>query len=133
MSESGAELAGPCPPSDNTTMLAVLEQYAQGGFHHSFEVDEDGPSLTCPVCGAESPVATVELHSLRRLEGASDPDDMVAIAAVSCPACGAKGTLVLGYGPSSTRVDAETLLALRDCRSEPGPPPSSAPGESTRS
>ena len=62
-------------------------------------------------------------QSVRRLEGASDPDDMVAIAAIVCPACATRGVLVLGFGPSSSLVDAETLQALRDGSHESDLPP----------
>jgi hypothetical protein len=49
---------------------------------------------------------------LRRIEGASDPADMIAIAAVKCPNCGTKGTAVLGFGPEADEDDAEVLRRL---------------------
>ena len=53
---------------------------------------------------------------LCRLEGVSDPDDMLAAAALRCPNCGALGTVLLNYGPEAPIDDAEVLLALADER-----------------
>ena len=59
-------------------------------------------------------------HSqLRRLEGASDPDDMLVLAAVVCPQCSTRGFLVLNYGPSASAEDAAILGQLE----QPAPPP----------
>jgi hypothetical protein len=130
-----ADLIGgafPDAPGDHTTITAVLDHYAAAGFAGEFEV-EDGPTVICSACGAASPADHVSRESVRRLEGASDPDDMVAIAAIVCPACATRGVLVLGFGPSSSLTDAETLSALRDGSADSDLPPDAAPGESTDS
>ena len=54
----------------------------------------------------------VRCTTLRRLEGASDPDDMLAIAALVCSQCGARGTVVLHYGPQSDPRDDAILQGL---------------------
>ena len=115
-------------PGDETTMTNVLEGYAEGGFDSSFVVTDDS-ELECVECGAVSAPSDVSMSSLRRLEGASDPDDMVAVVAVTCPACGAQGTLVLGFGPMSTAEDAQVLRDLQDDRGDRAAPGNSAPGE----
>jgi hypothetical protein len=71
------------------------------------------------------------MSSLRRLEGESDPADMMAVVAVTCPACAATGTLTLGFGPTSSAEDADVLHALRDARNDSKVPGNSAPGETT--
>ncbi len=58
------------------------------------------------------PAADVRVDALRRLEGASDPDDLLAVAAAECRVCGTRATLVLGYGPSATTDDTEVLASL---------------------
>jgi hypothetical protein len=58
------------------------------------------------------------------LEGASDPDDELAIAAIRCPQCQASGTLVLNYGPSASAADQLVYQELG-----PVPPPPSGAGE----
>ena len=101
-------------PSDNTTLTAVLAAYQDDGYREQLMVDDDG-GLTCARCGNRAEPEDIELHSLRRLEGASDPDDMVAVLAVACPSCGAKGTLVLPFGPQASEAEAEVLAAARGC------------------
>jgi len=118
------------PPSDETTLTDVLEAYAQGGFTSSFVVTDDS-QLECIECGRVSSPAAVSMSSLRRLEGASDPDDMVAIVALTCPSCGSKGTLVLGFGPMATVQDSDVLKTLRDDRGDATAPGNSAHGETT--
>ena len=49
----------------------------------------------------------------RRLEGASDPDDMISVVAVTCPRCGTGGTLVLKYGPTAPENEAAVGQQLR--------------------
>jgi hypothetical protein len=117
-------------PSDETTMIEVLEGYAQGGFDSSFVATDDS-GVECLECGTVSSPPTVSMSSLRRLEGASDPDDMVAVVAITCPSCGARGTAVLGYGPMATLQDAEVLKSLKDDRADKDAPGNSAHGETT--
>ena len=102
----------PSVPSDNTTLTAVLAAYQDDGYREQLMVDDDG-RLTCGSCGNRAEPEDIELHSLRRLEGASDPDDMVAVLAVACPSCGAKGTLVVPFGPQASEAEAEAPPAAR--------------------
>jgi hypothetical protein len=119
-------------PSDVITLVEVLARYEQAGFETQMGVTEQA-QVRCYACRADSPPSMVNLCSLRRLEGASDPADMLAVAAVECPHCAAKGLLVLGYGPDSTAEESQVLLALEDRRCEDDRvPPSSAPGEVSR-
>jgi len=118
------------PPSDETTLTDVLAGYSQGGFDSSFVVTDDA-NLECVECGTVSEPESVSMSSLRRLEGASDPDDMVAVVALTCPACGAKGTTVLGYGPIAAPQDSDVLKSLRDDRHDATAPGNSAHGETT--
>jgi hypothetical protein len=55
---------------------------------------------------------------MHRLEGASDPADMLAAVAATCPTCGTRGVLVANYGPEAMIEDADVLRAL-----ESPPPP----------
>jgi hypothetical protein len=111
-----------------STMTEVLDGYADGGFKSSFVVTDES-ALECVECGTTSSARGVSMSSLRRLEGASDPDDMVAIVAITCPNCGAQGTVVLGYGPMATLQDAEVLKELQDDRGDSEAPGNSAHGE----
>lgn len=102
-------------PSDNTTLIEVIEGYRTSGFDSDFSTLE-GAQIRCDSCGAESDAAQFVIESLRRLEGASDPDDMLAVIATECPACDAQGTLILGYGPMASGEDIDVSTAMQDGR-----------------
>ena len=112
----------------STTMTEVIAGYVDAGFGSNFDVTDDG-QLLCGVCGTVSAPAEVPMGSLRRLEGESDPADMVAVVALTCPACDARGTVVLGFGPMASAQDADVLHGLRDEREGGELPGNSAPGE----
>jgi hypothetical protein len=118
----------PMEATDETTLTAVLASYESAGFDSQFAATDDG-QVHCFSCGVGAPPERVELHSLRRLEGASDPADMLAIAAVLCPSCDAKGVLVLNYGPESAPAEAEVLVRLEDRRDDDVLPAAQTPAE----
>lgn len=109
-------------------MTDVLAAYADGGFDSSFTVEPEA-QLLCHTCEQTFPAAEAPMSSLRRLEGASDPDDMLAVVAITCPHCGAQGTVVLGFGPAASPEDGDALAAFRDDRGGGSLPANSAPGE----
>lgn len=119
-------------PSDETTLTAVLSSYETAGFDAQLAATDDG-QVHCYSCGVSADPAQVELHSLRRLEGASDPSDMLAVAAVICPACDVRGVLVLSFGPDSTRGEADVLVALEDRRADDILPAAQTPAEAGES
>ena len=71
-----------------------------------------GGRIVCFSCHFEAPAEEFELVSLSRTEGASDPDDMLAVAALKCPQCQCQGTLVLNYGPEAGEDDVDVLKRL---------------------
>lgn len=115
-------------PSDNTTLTEVIDRYREAGFTADFFAEE-GRALRCSACGSVVDAGRVSAHSIRRLEGASDPADMLALVAATCPECGAQGTAVLGYGPMASAADADVFTALRDRRDDDVLPPNSAPDD----
>ncbi len=117
-------------PGDNTTLTEVLALYSAGGFPDVFSITEDG-LVECGTCEVKSEADAVPMHSLRRLEGASDPDDMLAVVAVTCPSCGSRGTITTMFGPMASAEEAKVLSTLRDCRDDDVAPPHSAPDETT--
>jgi hypothetical protein len=116
-------------PSDNTTLTEVLDRYATAGFTAEFEAVEPNGAVRCLDCGTVASAAAYSMHSLRRLEGASDPADMMAVVAITCCNCGADGVLVLTYGPAGNAADADILSTLSDVREGEVLPSNSAPGE----
>ncbi len=113
-------------PSDNTTLTGVLAAYEDDGYRAQLLVDDDG-RVTCASCDNRADPGDIELHSLRRLEGASDPDDMVAVLAVACPSCEAKGTLVVPFGPQASEGEAELLRRMDDARATTPEVPAAGP------
>jgi hypothetical protein len=102
---------------DNETLLDVLNGLQRQGFKGSFtplEADgvTDGARLQCATCRNAFDADEADVSELRRLEGASDPDDMLAVVALECPRCGTRGSLVVGYGPTATTEEAAALVAL---------------------
>jgi len=98
-------------PSDNDTLQHVLAELADDGWDSDIEAQEGGP-VRFRACGHTTSAAELEVAVLRRMEGASDPDDMLAVVAASCPHCGTRGVLVAHYGPTADPGDADVLAAL---------------------
>ncbi|MCU1354578.1 MAG: hypothetical protein JWM05_3787 [Acidimicrobiales bacterium] len=101
----------PGVPSDNTTLMEVLQEMAAQGYTEDFHSTESG-DLRCPRCGTSIPASETTIDAQRRLEGASDPADEQLVLAVRCAICGAKGTVVLGYGPNASDADIAVMAAL---------------------
>ena len=106
---------GPDYASDFTTLVDLVKALETDGYTGQF-IPREGGKVKCAGCGQEVDAADVEIHVLRRTEGASDPDDMMVVAGLVCPACGCKGTVVLKYGPEASLEDVEVLRQLEDHR-----------------
>ena len=103
-------------PSDNTTLLAVLAGFESRGFTGHLTVTADG-LVRCDACEIESDPSAFAIEASRRLEGASDPDDMMTASAAACPACGVKGTIVVAFGPIASAADQTVAAAFAASRS----------------
>lgn len=104
--------------STEPNLVDVLRSYEEAGFGASFRVLADA-RLKCGKCQRDSPAAEVRLLRLRRFEGESDPADEMALAALECPQCGARGTTVFNYGPGAPPEHAQALGELQDERRQP--------------
>jgi hypothetical protein len=93
-------------------LLEVLDEFAAQGYGGSAWVTENG-KVRCEACDADFDPTELRVHQLRRLEGASDPDDMLAVVAVECPGCGVKASLVLHFGPEASAEEGEVLSHLQ--------------------
>jgi hypothetical protein len=98
---------------DATTLADVVSEFERRGYGSQF-IARDDAVLECVSCRVASKAAEVPVDDARRLEGASDPDDMLAVSAVRCPNCGAGGILVSQYGPAASTGDVQILHELRD-------------------
>jgi hypothetical protein len=101
---------------DAETLLDVFGALADEGYSGEFaaaEVDDTRHGcIACSVCHQAFAADAAVVDDLRRLEGASDPDDMLAVVALTCPNCATRGTLVLNYGPTATVEDSAALEGL---------------------
>lgn len=97
------------------TLTDFLQGFAREGYQGSFIVQPDG-RLLCASCRKAMPPGKVPLHSMRRVEGVSDPDDMSAIAALECPECGQRGTATFCVGARCPAEDGIALKALDNQR-----------------
>jgi hypothetical protein len=98
--------------SDARSLSEILAMYEAEGFTSQFGT-RPGGRIVCFKCHFEAPAEDFELVSISRTEGASDPDDMLAVAALKCPQCQCQGTLVLNYGPEAGEDDVDVLQRLQ--------------------
>lgn len=101
--------------SDGTTLVEIIRRFEERGYGAQMAA-EPGGLIRCFGCRQDSTAASFHLDALRRAEGASDPADMVAVAALRCPRCGATGTVALKYGPGASAEEAEVLQAIDGSR-----------------
>ena len=97
------------------TLLDVLARFTQLGWASQFTAHAGG-IVECGSCHHTMAASDVPVLELRRLEGASDPDDMLAVVAVECANCALRGSLVLNYGPTATEEDESVLLGLGEAQ-----------------
>lgn len=101
--------------SDGTTLVEIIDRFEAQGYTGEMAAAGEG-RIRCRSCGTESPAGEVHLEGMRRTEGASDPADMALVAALRCPACDARGTATLRFGPEAPLEDNDVLAALEDRR-----------------
>jgi hypothetical protein len=101
------------------TLGAATARYERKGFTGQFGALPGG-RVQCFTCQHASEAGDVAMLALHRLEGASDPGEEMAVAAVECPVCDARGTLTLVYGPMAPPEDSMVLARLADERGATG-------------
>lgn len=102
----------PAMPTD-PPLTAALDEMTRGGYTGQFGAVQGGVVM-CFTCREPSAAGAMRVEASRRLEGVSDPADMLYVAALACPQCDARGTLIINYGPEATPEGADVLLALGD-------------------
>ncbi len=131
---SSAESAATNPPANGSevptepTLTVVLAQYAEAGFAGDAYVTDEG-LVMCGTCGTPIAPDRLEVHSIRRLEGESDPSDMSGVLAVICPVCESRSTLVLRFGPEATIGEQRVWRESNDLRGSSDVPSSATPAE----
>lgn len=93
----------------------AMTLFEERGYHAQFG-SAPGGLIRCFACDATHPARQVQLESMRRVEGVSDPADMCMVTALACPSCGARGTATFCFGPGCPPEDADVLRSLQDAR-----------------
>ncbi|MCA1819080.1 MAG: hypothetical protein LC620_03350 [Halobacteriales archaeon] len=101
------------------TLTDVVARYEREGFKGQFAARAGG-RVFCATCRRESDARDVSLQALHRMEGVSDPGEEMAVAALQCPICDARGTLALTFGPGASPEDGQVLARLPDDRGVTG-------------
>lgn len=96
---------------DATPLGEVVAGFEAEGYRGQMAA-RPGGFIMCFSCHQETDAGDMQLDHLERIEGVSDPADMLVVAAFTCPVCGAQGTAVLTYGPDADPDDAEVLVRL---------------------
>ncbi len=109
-------------------MVTALRSYERAGFVGDFGITEGG-LVHCFTCGSDQSPAVVVAHSIRRIEGASDPGDNAELVAIHCGVCRTPGVLVLRYGPETPPEHGLVARAMRDGRSDDVLPGDQSPSE----
>src|SRR3546814_15794449 len=99
----------PGAPSDNTTAVAEIDDLRAQGYEADYVVGEGGV-VRCTACRHEMQTGEVDVDVFRRLEGASEPDEMSAIPALPCLECGPQDHVMVGYGPSAPPAPCDLPL-----------------------
>ena len=110
------------------TLVAILAAYASDGFDRDAFAAPDG-RLLCGSCQSLIAPDHIAIQSIRRLEGQSDPADMMGVVAIICPVCDAHATAVLKFGPEASHEENQIWQRTTDERSSDTLPGNSAPGE----
>ena len=117
-------------PTDHSepSLVDVLSAYSEAGFDGD-AFATDGGMILCGSCRSTLSPDHIDVHSIRRLEGTSDPSDNIAILAIICPVCESHATMVLKYGPEASPDEVTIWHQTNETRSSPILPANMAPGE----
>lgn len=116
------------PGTTETSLIDVLSSYAAAGFDGDAFASDEGRIL-CGSCQSRLSPDHINVHSIRRLEGTSDPADNAGVVAIICPVCQGRATMVLKYGPDASPEEVAIWQKTNDCRDSDILPPDMAPGE----
>ena len=116
----------PGVPKGASQLIDVLQLAEADGFVAEFEVAGDASGhddLWCPHCEVESSASLFERAWSLRLEGASDPADMLHVSALRCPNCATGGVFITSFGPTASQRQASVLRALPEAEHDSPPSP----------
>lgn len=92
------------------SLSQTVDDLTARGWDKEFTAGDSG-MIRCGLCGDVIPPMDVQIDSVHRFEGASDPDDEAAVFALTCH-CGCRGVYIVAYGPSMSSEDADVVTKL---------------------
>ncbi|MBL0311581.1 MAG: phosphoribosylpyrophosphate synthetase [Holophagaceae bacterium] len=102
------------PDDSPGTVSDAITKLAAAGYTADFSPRAN--ALRCAGCGEVHTAQGAHIEKVFRFEGASDPEYQSIVMGLRCPACGVRGVLVSGYGPSTDPEEIELILSLIDRR-----------------
>lgn len=96
------------------TMTEAIARLEAAGYRSDFRA-VDG-RLRCTACGTDHEPESVTVDEIVRFEGPTDPGDEAVLFAITCGACGTKGTYAVAFGPSMDAADVDVVRRLPDGR-----------------
>ncbi len=108
------------------SLVGVLAELERAGWTGQF-MAVAGALIRCLTCRTDFPADEAAADQVRRLEGASDPADMVIVVLLICPSCATRGTLTAHYGPEASGEESDVVAALARTPA-PGPGDGDRPG-----
>ena len=95
-------------------MSTVVDRLTENGYPDAWRGEPGGVRAT--VSGHLHRPEELEIESIDRFEGISDPDDQAIVLAVRCPSDGCSGTYTVPYGKDMPSVDGELIIRIPDAR-----------------
>jgi hypothetical protein len=96
---------------EDTALASVQGVLSDEGYSGQFIAAAEARVL-CTRCRSLLAAAWLGADDVTRLEGASDPADMMVVVPLTCPVCGQRGTLIMSFGPEMGQEEAEVFNAM---------------------
>jgi hypothetical protein len=95
-------------------MAGVIDRLTQAGYGDTFKGELGG--VHALRSGHIHRPEDLQVDSIDRFEGISDPDDQAIVLAIDCPSDGCRGTYAVPYGNNMSAVDGALIARIPDAR-----------------
>ena len=95
-------------------MSAVVDRLTEGGYPDIWRGEKGG--VRASRSGHLHQPEELEIESVDRFEGISDPDDQGMVLAVRCPSDGCSGTYIVPHGAIMPAMDGGLIILIPDAR-----------------
>jgi hypothetical protein len=95
-------------------MSGIVDRLTEGGYPDAWRGESGGIRAT--QSGHLHRPEELEIDSIDRFEGISDPDDQAMVLAVRCRSDGCSGTYTVPYGKDMPSIDGMLIIQIPDGR-----------------